>query len=314
MVVGRNKNFISLKYFSASQIKTLVDLAAKVKKKPGHYRKALDGKCIGLIFQKPSLRTKSAFFVGALQLGAHPVYYAPEEIKLGEREKICDAASNFSRFLDAIVMRTFSHKTILEFVCHSRIPVINGLSDLLHPSQVIGDLLTLREFKGNIKTIKVAYIGDGNNVCHSLMHAFSILGGNFIMACPGRYGPDKSILDESRKFAKISGAEIRLTRSPQEAAKNADVIYTDVWTSMGQEKEQIARKKIFKSFQVNEKLLSLAKNDCMVMHCLPAHRGEEITDSVMDSDNSVVFDQAENRLHSAKAILLSVLGDTADRR
>lgn len=302
-------HFVSLKYFSSRQILGMVKLAEDIKKRPGRYSAALKGKCVGIIFQKPSLRTKSAFYVGTLQLGAHPVYYAPGEVKLGEREATSDVAGNLSRFLDAVVLRTYSHKTILDFVQHSSIPVINGLSDLLHPSQVLADIMTIKQFKPSFKKLKVAYIGDGNNVCHCLMYAFSMLGGQLWVAHPRRYAPDTSITQESKQFCFLTGGKIVLTESAREAAHDADVLYTDVWTSMGQEKEAAKRLKVFKDFQINKKLVALAKPDSIVMHCLPAHRGQEITDDVLDGPHSVVFDQAENRLHTAKAILVYLLKD-----
>ncbi|UCD16017.1 MAG: ornithine carbamoyltransferase [Candidatus Omnitrophota bacterium] len=301
------KHFTSLKYFSGKQIKALLELALKVKKRPSVYKSKLKNKYVGLIFQKPSLRTKTSFYVGALQLGAQVVYYAPDEVKIGEREKISDVARTLSGYLDSIVVRTFSHKVIEEFAQNSAVAVINALSNLLHPSQVLGDLMTLAELKKDVKKIKFTYIGDGNNVCHSLLYAFSILGGNICIAHPCGYNPQDQVLEECYKLAKKSGAKISLTNEPADVAKEADVLYTDVWSSMGKESEREQRRKIFRDFQINEELLALAKKDCLVMHCLPAHRGEEITDSVIDGKNAVVFLQAENRLHSAKAILLSLL-------
>jgi ornithine carbamoyltransferase len=303
------KHFISLKYFSSKEILEFINLALDIKNDSGQYRESLKGKCVGLLFEKPSLRTKAAFYVGALQLGAQAIYYAPDEIQLGKREKICDIARTLSRFLDAVVLRTFSHDNILEFARFSSIPVINGLSDLLHPSQILGDFITIQELKGDIKKIKVTYIGDGNNICHSLMYAFSILGGNLNVVTPKQYQPNKEILTETKKIAHLSGAKINFIDSIDEATRNCDVLYTDVWTSMGKEKEKTARSKAFKKFQINDKLLKLAKSDCIVMHCLPAHRGEEISDSVIDGKHSVVFLQAENRLHAAKAILFKLLSN-----
>lgn len=301
------KHFISLKYFSSKQLWKLLCLASQIKKNPDKYKESLKDRYIGLLFQKPSLRTKTAFYIGALQLGMQPVYYSPEEIKLGEREKIEDVARTLSKYLDAVVLRTFSHNTVLDFAKFSSMVVINGLSDLLHPSQVLADLLTIYEFKGDIKNIKVSFIGDGNNVCNSLIYAFSILGGNLSIATPAKYAPPKEILEEAEKYSRISHAKITLTNSVQEAVDNASVLYTDVWTSMGKEKEKEKRKKIFQKFQINDTILQLAKQDCIVMHCLPAHRGEEITNSIMESKNSVVFQQAENRLHTAKAILVYLI-------
>lgn len=300
------KHFLSLekKYFSAEQARRLLSVSLEIKENPDLYRSALKNKYVGLIFEKPSLRTKSSFYVGTLQLGADPVYYAPGEIQLGSREKAGDVAQALSRFVNAVVMRTFSHDSMVEFANAASLPVINGLSDLLHPSQVLGDLVTITQAKGDIRKVKLAYIGDGNNVCNSLLLVFGLLGGSISVASPANYGPAEDILREAKKAARDSGAQIQVTTSALKAVADADVLYTDVWTSMGQEDEREKRKKIFKNYQINSHLLKAAKPDAIVMHCLPAHRGEEITDEVMDSSQSVVFTQAEDRLHSAKAILL----------
>lgn len=302
------KDFVSLKFLSKQELISLLSLTQKIKRYPSKFKSKLKGKTVGLLFEKPSLRTKTAFYLGAFQLGAEPVYYSPQEVKLGERENISDVAKTLSCYLDCVVLRTFSHKIVLDFAHYSSIPVVNGLSDLLHPSQVLSDLFTLQELKKDLKKIKVSYIGDGNNVCHSLIYAFSLMGGNLNIATPSGYEPEKEIWQEGENFAKANRAKLNLYLNPEEAIKDADVVYTDVWASMGQEGERKKRLKVFKKYQVNEKILKLAKKDCLVMHCLPAHRGEEITDSVIDGSNSVVFLQAENRLHTAKAILLYLLG------
>jgi ornithine carbamoyltransferase len=303
------KNFISLKYLSKEKLQKLIELTAKVKSNPGAYKNKLKDKSIGLVFQKPSLRTKTSFYIGALQLGANGIYFAPDEVKIGEREKVSDVARTVSQYLDAIVLRTFSHQVIEDFANYSTVSVINALSNLLHPSQVLGDLFTLYEAKKDFKKIKFVYIGDGNNVCHSLLYAFAILGGNISVAVPRGHLPKREVLEECKRLTKKSKANISVSNDPGESAKGADVLYTDVWASMGKEKEREYRKKVFKNFQINDKLLKAAKKDCLVMHCLPAHRGEEITNSVIDGKNSIVFEQAENRLHSAKAILLYALGE-----
>ncbi|MFA5271530.1 MAG: ornithine carbamoyltransferase [Candidatus Omnitrophota bacterium] len=300
------RHFISLKDFSKQDIYKLVNLALDIKRNPIKYKDALSGKCVGLLFEKPSLRTKAAFCVGAYQLGGHAVYYAPSEVQLGKRETTADVSRTVSRFFDTAVLRTFSHDNIIGFAKMSSIPVINALSDAMHPSQILGDLVTMCELKGDIEKLKIAYIGDGNNVCNSLIHAFAILGGNLVIANPKGYEPDKKTIEEMNECTKISGAKINIVTKAEEAAKGSDVLYTDVWASMGQEKEKARRKKNFSKFQINDKILGLAKKDCIVMHCLPAHRGEEITDSVMESENSEVFLEAENRLHTAKAILVYV--------
>ena len=302
------KHFISLKYFSKHKIGEFIETIGKIKKSPSQYKNALGAKYIGLLFQKPSLRTKTSFYIGGLQLGAKVIYYSPEEIKLGQREKISDVAQTLACYLDGVVLRTFAHKVIEEFAKNQGLSVINGLSDTVHPSQILGDLFTLYEVKGDIRKIKVGYIGDGNNVCNSLLYAFSILGGNLAIASPRGYQPHKSIVAESTKLARKSGAKISVLSNVKQCAQGADVLYTDVWTSMGKEREAKKRQKAFKGFTIDAGVLRLADKDCIVMHCLPAHRGEEITDSVLDGKHSVVFLQAQNRLHSAKAILLYTLG------
>ena len=300
-------HFVSLRYFSSRDINKLIGLALQMKKSPSSFENTLKGKSVGLLFEKASLRTKTSFYIGALQLGAKAIYYSPQEVKLGEREIIADVARTLSVYLDIVVLRTFCHHNILEFVESSSIPVVNALSDLLHPSQVLADILTIRELKGDIKKLKVSYIGDGNNICSSLIYAFSILGGNLRLAIPQNYLPPKDIVNEVENYCKISGGKIEFVDSAHTAASDADVLYTDVWTSMGKEDEKEARKKVFKNFQINDKILNKAKDDVIVMHCLPARRGEEITASVIDGEKSVVFQQAENRLHTAKAILAHIL-------
>lgn len=301
------KDFISLENVSRKELMQLLKLALSIKKNPRKFRKTLNSKVVGLIFQKPSLRTKSAFYIGALQLGAGAVYYAPNEVKIGEREKVSDIARTLSPYLDAVVLRTFMHTVIEEFAKYAKVSVINGLSDLTHPSQALADMLTILECKGRIDKVKIAYLGDGNNVCHSLMHSVALLGSNLAIATPLQNQPNEDIFKKAQVLASQSKAKIELFNSPEPAVKDADVIYTDVWTSMGNEDQEEIRKNLFKDFQVNGKVLSLAKKDCVVMHCLPAHRGQEITDEVIDGKNSVVFQQAENRLHTAKAILLYLL-------
>lgn len=300
-------HFISLKDFSQPKIKQLLQLAAKIKKNPGTFEKKLRGRYVGILFEKPSLRTKTAFYIGALQLGAQAIYYTPQEVKLGQREAVCDVARTVSSYLDAVVLRTFSHESIVEFAKFSSIPVVNGLSDFSHPSQALADILTIVEYKKDIRKVKLAYIGDGNNVCNSLLYGFSILGGSISIASPFGYEPKAEVISQAKAIAAGSGASITIVSSPRQAAAGADVLYTDVWTSMGSEKDEENRKKAFKNFQINDTIVSQAKPDCIVMHCLPAHRGQEITDSVIDGKHSVVFAQAANRLPTAKAILLYCL-------
>jgi ornithine carbamoyltransferase len=300
------KNFISLHHFNAKQLNDLVKLSVDMKKNKSKYFTALKNQHVGICFQKPSLRTKTAFCIGALELGANILYYSPDEIKLGKREKISDAAQVMSRYLHALVLRTFGHEDVVEFTKYAKVPIVNGLSDKYHPSQALADVMTIVEHLGDLKNLKIAYIGDGNNVCNSLMHAFAIMGGNLFIATPKGYEPDKKVMADTLALEGIKGT-IAVVRDAREAVKDADVLYTDVWTSMGQEDEARERRKLFQSYQINQKLLNLANKKAIVMHCLPAHRGEEITDEVMDGTHSVVFDQAENRLHTAKAILYSVM-------
>jgi ornithine carbamoyltransferase len=301
------KDLISVKDLTAGEIEEIFNLTDKIKKDKARFSKVLAGKTLALIFQKPSNRTRVSFEVGMFQLGGYSIYLGPDEINLGVRESIKDVAKTLSRYVDGIVLRTFEHKNVLDLAQFAAIPVINGLSDLLHPCQALADVYTIREKLKNIEGITIAYIGDGNNVCNSLLHVCSKVGINMNIATPKAYEPDKTVLNEARVIAKTKKATINLSAKPKEAVKDVDVIYTDVWTSMGQEKEAKMRKRIFKEFQVNKNLVKLAKKDALIMHCLPAHRGEEITDEVMESKNSVIFDQAENRMHVQKAILIKLL-------
>jgi len=302
------KDLITVNELSQSDIGEIFDLTAKLKVEGKISAcEPLKGKTLGLIFQKPSLRTKVSFVAAMAQLGGTGIYLAPDEVRLGEREEIKDVARTLSRYLDGIVARTFKHGDVVELAKYSGIPVINGLSDFSHPCQALSDLYTVREKKGALKGLKLAYIGDGNNVCNSLLYICAKLGVNISVAAPKGYGPDKEVAKDAAGTAGRSGSKIVFTADPEKAAAGADVIYTDVWTSMGQEKEKAKRIKAFKGFQVNGKLCSKAAKDYIVMHCLPAHRGEEITEECMEGEHSVVFDQAENRLHVEKALLLLLL-------
>ena len=302
------KDLISIKDLSLDEIEKIFALSQDIKKNKEKYAQSLKGKTLALIFQKPSNRTRVSFAVGIFELGGQGIYLGPEEINLGKRETIKDVAMTLSRYVSGIVLRTFEHQNVLELAKYAGVPVINGLSDLSHPCQGLTDLFTLKEKFGFLKGLNFTYVGDGNNVTHSLLYGCSKTGVNLTIATPKGYEPDKNIVKEARYFASWFGSTVTLTSKPDIACKNADIIYTDVWTSMGQEKEAKTRRKIFKDFQVNKKLLSLAKANCRIMHCLPCHRGEEITDEAMESKNSIVFDQAENRLHVQKAILLRLLG------
>lgn len=294
------RDFLTLWELSSEEINRLLKRAIEMKSGAGANKCPLIGKSIGLLFEKASTRTRVSFEVGIYQLGAHPIYLNPNEIQLGRGETGSDTAKTLSRYLDAVVIRTFGHDLLEDFASHASIPVINGLSDMHHPCQALGDLMTILEKKGRLKGMRIAYVGDGNNVANSLIEAASLMEMNLTMACPEGYEPNSQILEKARSSAK---SEIIILREPKEAAARADVVYTDVWVSMGQEKKSEEKKKRLKSYQLNSSLLSCAQKDVIVLHCLPAHRGEEITDEVMDGLHSAVFDQAENRLHAQKALL-----------
>ncbi len=310
------KDFISIHDLTSSDIEEIFKLSSDLKEKQKKQEKHeyLWAKSLAMIFEKPSTRTRVSFEIGMWQLGGLAINLDQEAIGLGVRESIGDVAKTLSRYADAILIRTFEHAKVLELARHASIPVINGLSDLLHPCQALADVFTVKENKGisgsirEYQGLKMAYIGDGNNVCNSLMFAAAKLGMNLVIATPPGYEPKKEIVELAFEDGKKAGIELDILNDPVVAAKDADVIYTDVWASMGQEKEAVKRKKAFQKFQVNRQLMALAKKDAIVMHCLPAHRGEEITDEVLDGPQSVVFDQAENRLHVQKAILSLLLG------
>ena len=301
------KDLISIKDISKDEIDELLELAQALKVSASDYYEKLKGKSLGLIFQKPSNRTRVSFEVGMYQLGGYSVYLGPDDIKLGTREATKDIAQTLSRYLDIIVARTFSHREVIGLAENATIPVINGLSDLLHPCQGLADIFTIKEKFGQLEGLNMAYIGDGNNVLHSLLYAVSATGVNIKIAVPKGYGPDKIILAEASEIAKAKGSKVELFHNKESAASDADILYTDVWVSMGQEADKGKRFNDFKDFQINLDLLKKARPECVVMHCLPAHRGEEITDEVLDGPHSIVFDQAENRLHMQKAILLQLL-------
>lgn len=301
------KDLISIGNLKTKEIEEIFSLTDQLKKDKSKFSKALSGKTLVLIFQKPSNRTRVSFEVGMYQLGGNSLYLGPNEINLGVRESTGDVARTLSRYVDGIVIRTYEHKNVIELAESAGVPVINGLSDFSHPCQALADIYTIKEKLKKTKGITLAYIGDGNNVCNSLIYTCAKLGLNMNVGVPKGYEPDKRVLAEAKVVAKTNACIINLFNSSSEAVKGADVVYTDVWTSMGQEKEAEDRKKIFQGFQVNDNLLRLAKKGVLIMHCLPAHRGEEITDEVMDSPNSIVFDQAENRMHVQKAILIKLL-------
>ena len=303
------KDFIGVADLSPQEIWHILNRAKELKEewRSGGNQPLLKGKVLGMIFQKPSLRTRVSFDMAMLHLGGHALYLSPDEIGLGKRESVADIARVLSRYVDIIMARVFDHQHILQLAEYSRVPVINGLSDYNHPCQAMTDVFTIWEKKGDLPGLKLAYVGDGNNVAVSLLFASAKLGMHFAMANPVGYDLPAEVLVLGRRYASQSGSQIITTHDPVEAVTGADVVYTDTWTSMGQEKEAAKRANIFPPYQVNNNLLAHAKREAIVMHCLPAHRGEEITDEVADGPQSVLFDQAENRLHAQKGILVTVL-------
>ncbi|MEW8970036.1 MAG: ornithine carbamoyltransferase [Mesobacillus sp.] len=307
----KGKDLLTLADLEPQEILTLLDKAITLKEKTlnKQFDQPLKGKILGMIFDKSSTRTRVSFEVGMIQLGGSALYLNGSDLQLGRGETVSDTAQVLSQYLDGIMIRTFSHKSVEELADFADIPVINGLTDLYHPCQALADLLTIYEKRGNLKGLKLAYIGDGNNVAHSLMIACTKVGMDVYIASPKGYFPDEKITARCEEFAKQSGANLIITDSPEEAVDAADIIYTDVWTSMGQENENEQRLKDFSEFQVNEDLLKAANDDYLFMHCLPAHRGEEVTAEVIDGSHSVVFEQAGNRLHAQKALLVEILKD-----
>lgn len=301
------KDLISVEKMELEEIWGILKLTADVKKNRGAYADALKGNSIGLVFQKPSNRTRVSFEIGMVQLGGHATYLGPGEIDMGSRESVKDVACVLSRYLDAIVARTFKHEDVIALAKYAAVPVVNGLSDRAHPCQALSDIFSIYEKKGKFSNITLAFVGDGNNVLNSLMMAASKVGLNMRIATPKGYEPDKAVVRAAKEFAFGSGSKLEFSKAAADAVRNADIVYTDVWVSMGQESQTKKRLKAFRGYQVNDKLMKLAKKGCLVMHCLPAHRGQEITDSVIDSANSIVYDQAENRMHVEKAILLRLL-------
>ncbi len=306
----KGKDFLKLADFTPEEILGLVYKAKKLKdlQLAGIPYHPLKGKILGMIFEKSSTRTRVAFEAGMLQLGGHALFLSSRDIQIGRGEPISDTAKVLSHYLDGIMIRTFGHEIVEELAENASIPVINGLTDLVHPTQVIADFLTILENKGELKGLKLAYVGDGNNMVHSLMIGCAKIGMDFSAACPEGYKPNEEMVAMAQKFAEESGAKIVVTEDPIEAVKDADVLYTDVWASMGQEEENAIRMKVFSpTYQVNEELVQHAKNDYLFLHCLPAHRGEEVTVEIIDGSHSVVFEEAGNRLHAHKAILCEVM-------
>lgn len=296
------RDFLSLADFTRAELEEILHLAARLKGdlKAGHQSPLLAGKSLAMIFEKPSLRTRVTFEIGMGQLGGRPVYLTPADIQLGQRESVADIARNLERWVDLIMARTFAHTTLIELAGHARVPVINGLSDLLHPCQVLADCFTLVEYRGRLDGLRVAFVGDANNVANSWINAAAKFNFDFVLAAPPGYEPDADTL----RAARAAGGRITVTHDAAAAADGAEVLYTDVWTSMGQEQEADKRRRDFAAYQINGALLRRAAPNAVVMHCLPAHRGEEITDAVIDGPQSIVFDQAENRLHTQKAIMV----------
>jgi ornithine carbamoyltransferase len=302
------RDLVSAQDFSPEETKSLFELTHIIKHRPADFRGALAGKQLVLFFEKASLRTRLTFEAGMASLGGTSLFMDQTRSLLGEREPVCDIARNVERWVDAVVLRTFSHETIVEMAQHTCIPVINALSDVEHPCQAFADFFTLEERFGDLSKIHLAYVGDGNNVAHSLMLAAAALGTSISIATPQGYGPSPEITAAARRIGRSTGAIIDITHDAAKAVTGADAIYTDVWASMGQEAEAAERAKIFTPYQVNEELFAYAAPRAVFMHCLPAHRGQEVTAGVIDSPRSIVFDQAENRMHVQKAILLLLLG------
>ena len=303
----KRKDFLALRDWPAADLMDLLLLARAIKAEPAKYSRQLEGKAFAVIMEKPSLRTRVSFEVGIRQLGGFTVQLSSQELSLGKREPVFDVAKNLERMVQGIVIRTFGHNIVEEMAKYASIPVINGLTDFAHPCQAMADYLTIMETKGDFSNVKIAYIGDGNNVAHSLIFGAARFGAHLAVATPAGYEPDADAVRQAMTEATETGGRIEILRDPSEAAAAADVLYTDVWTSMGQEDENEKRLRDFTEYQVNDDIARLAKPDYVFMHCLPAHRGEEVTASVINSDHSIVFQQAENRIHAQKAVLLKIM-------
>ena len=308
----KGKDLLSIHDLSCEEVETILDLAGELKamQKAGIEHRILAGKTLGMIFEKSSTRTRVSFETGMFQLGGQALFLSNRDLQIGRGEPIKDTARVLSRYLDGVMIRTFEHEKVEEFARYADIPVINALTDLLHPCQALTDLLTIREHKGkNLEGLKMAYVGDGNNMTHSLMYAAAKTGMNFVAATPDGYAPEEEVVQRAQEDAKETGASIALVADPFIAAKDADILVTDTWASMGQEAEHEERKKIFAPYQINRELLAAADKRAIVMHCLPAYRGEEITEDVMEAVADVIFDEEENRLHTQKAILALLMAD-----
>jgi ornithine carbamoyltransferase len=305
----KGKDFLALADYTPEEIEYLIHygIELKRKQKAREPHAVLAGKTLGMIFEKSSTRTRVSFEVGMYQLGGQALFLSKNDLQLGRGETVWDTAQTLSRYLDGIMIRTYEHRKVIDLARGATVPVINGLTDYAHPCQVMADYQTVLEKKGRLKGIKVAYIGDGNNMVHSLMVGASKLGMDFAIASPEGYDPDQEVIQNSKENAAHYGGSVLLTRDPREAIENADIVYTDVWASMGFEAEQQQREIAFKNYQINEDLVKYAKSDYLFMHCLPAHRGEEVSEGVIDGAHSIIFDQAENRLHAQKAIMAATM-------
>lgn len=301
------RHFLSLADQSTEELRALLDLARQIKLFPPTFSDACSGKTLAMIFQKPSLRTRVSFQTGIFQLGGQGLYLGPTDIQLHRGETIADTAQVLSRYVDGIMARVFAHADVAGLAEHGTVPVINGLSDLLHPCQVLADLQTIEEKKGGLRGLKLAYVGDGNNMAHSLLYGGARFGMTVSISHPRGYAPDADVLTRAREIAASTGGAIQVTEDPREGVEAADVVYTDVWASMGQEGEHSERLKRFEGFQVNADLMGCARPDALFLHCLPAHRGEEVSAEVIDGPQSAVFDEAENRLHAQKAIMVRLM-------
>jgi ornithine carbamoyltransferase len=306
------EDMCSIADLSSGEVRAILKLGHDVKRNPRDYRHALDAKQMVLMFEKASLRTRLSFETGINTLGGNAIFVDHTSSPLGERESVSDVAKNVERWVDIIVLRTYAHDTITEMAANSRVPVVNALSDFEHPCQALADFMTLQEHFGTAKGLNFTYLGDGNNVCHSLMLTGAQLGANVTIATPRGYSPDIEIVTLAREIAASNGCEVRLTQDPQASVEAADAVYTDVCVSMGMEHESTKRAPIFRPFQVNDALMQKAQSHAVFMHCLPARRNAEVTDTVLDGPQSIVFDQAENRLHAQKALLLLLLGGLAN--
>lgn len=306
----QGKDLLSIHDLSAAEVSEILDVAEtlKAKQQRGEEHHLLKGKTLGMIFEKSSTRTRVSFEVGMWQLGGMALFLSDKDLQIGRGEPIKDTARVLSRYVDGIMIRTFSHDEVKELAHYATIPIINGLTDLLHPCQALTDIFTVKERKGELKGLKMAFIGDGNNMSQALMQACAKVGMHITVASPSAYAPDTAIVDEARADAAVFGSRVEVVTDPFAAAKDADVLYTDVWASMGQEAEQQKRERDFTGFQINRELMRVAKEDAIVLHCLPAHRGEEITEEVLEGPQSAVFDEAENRLHVQKAIMALLMG------